>query len=569
MNRIPRPQDERWSDFRHFLADVWEYLNHPEPTWVQFDIARWLSHPNAPRRGITEAFRGVGKSWMTVAFVVWCLFWHPDWRILVVSASKSAADDFSTFALRLIREMPGLHHMEPRDGQRDSKIAFDVAESPPDKAPSVKSLGITSQLTGTRADLIVLDDIEIPSNSQTQAMRAKLAEQVKECDAILKPERHARTVVLGTPQCEQSVYNEMEKRGYVARIWPSRFPTPEEQVEYGTRLAPSITHRILSDDTVAVGHPTDPRRFTDMDLRERELSYGRSGFALQFQLRTKLSDAERYPLKVRDLTVMDCDRTTAPEKPIWCNDPANVMNELPNQAMNGDWFYRPMSLVGKWIPYSGIVMAIDPAGRGTDETGYAIVAMLNGYLYVLACGGLQGGYDESVLRQLAELAKAYHVKHVVIEANFGDGMFSKLMEPAFLRVDYPVTVEEVKHSIQKEKRILDTLEPLWQSHRLVFDSRVIEQDYLTTQGYGLDVQHTYSVIYQATRLTKEKGCLRHDDRLDVLSIACAYWVEQMNADADTEQEARRITLLDQELARFMAHATGATEQTLLWTDYMR
>lgn len=569
MNRIPRPHDERWADFRHFLGDVWAYLNLPEPTWVQYDIARWLSHPAAPRRAITEAFRGVGKSWMTVAFVVWLLYWHPDYRILVVSASKAAADDFSTFALRLIREMPGLQHMAPRDGQRDSKIAFDVAESPPDKAPSVKSLGITSQLTGTRADVIVLDDIEIPSNSQTQAMRAKLAEQVKECDAILKPERHARTVVLGTPQCEQSVYNVMETRGYVTRIWPARFPTEEEAHEYGTRLTPSIAKRMSESSLSLVGQPTDPRRFTDLDLRERELSYGRSGFALQFQLRTKLSDAERYPLKVRDLTVMDCDWTKGPERPIWCNDPDKIIDTLQNQAMNGDFFYRPMALVGSWIPYAGIVMAIDPAGRGADETGYAVVAMLNGYQYVLACGGLQGGYDEHVLRKLVEIAKQYAVRHVVIEANFGDGMFSKLLEPYFLRAAYPVTVEEVKHSIQKEKRILDTLEPLWQSHRLVFDARVIEQDYETIQQYPLDSQHTYSLIYQATRLTREKGCLRHDDRLDVLSIACAYWVEQMNADADTEQNNRRLELLDQELERFIAHATGEVEQTLLWTEYMR
>lgn len=569
-DRIPRKHDSDWADFRHFLCDVWAFLGLPEPTPLQLDIASWLQHPQAPKRFILEAFRGVGKSWMTVAFVLWLLYWHPQYRILVVSASKDAANEFSTFCFRLIYEMPGLDHMAPGKTQRDSKIMFDIGESQPDKAPSVKSLGITSQLTGSRADVIVADDIEIPSNSQTQAMRVKLSEQVKEFDAILKPAAHARTLVLGTPQCEQSIYNEMQTRGYICRIWPARYPSEEECHEYGPRLAPRIARQLVTAGPNLVGQPTDPRRFTDVDLRERELSYGRAGFALQFQLRTKLSDAERYPLKVHDLIVLDCDKTRAPEKPIWCNDPDQRVSDLPGLAMNGDFYFRPMSLVGAWVPYAGIVLAIDPSGRGKDETGYAVVAMLNGYLYVLAAGGLRGGYDEATLKALVDVAKTFAVRHVVIEANFGDGMFSKLIEPVFLRNDYPVTIEEVKHSIQKEKRILDTLEPLIQSHRMVLDTSVIEADYRSIQAYPLETQHQYSLIHQLTRITREKGCLQHDDRLDVLSIACAYWVESMNADADTEQLAKRTEQLDQELQKFMDQVTGETgAHATVWSEYMR
>jgi hypothetical protein len=560
--------DTRWKDFRQFLWDVWTFLNLPAPTWVQLDIAKWLANPQVPKRFILEAFRGIGKSWMTVAFVLWLLYWNPQYKILVVSAGKDAAIEFTTFAFRLINEMPGLSHLAPRKGQRDSKLAFDVAEATPDKAPSVKSLGITSQLTGSRADIIVLDDIEIPSNSLTQLMRAKLAEQVKEFDAILKPVDHARVIVLGTPQCEQSVYNVLQTRGYIARIWPSRFPTEEECEEYGNRLAPAIKDKLGKSADAMPGCPTDPLRFTDLDLKERALSYGKAGYALQFQLRTRLSDAERFPIKVHDLIVMDCDKEKAPEKPIWCNDAEHVLSHLVNLGMNGDFYHRPMALVGQWLPYSGIVMAIDPSGRGKDETGYAVVAMLNGYLYVLACGGLQGGYDEAVLLKLVHIAKQYQVKHVVIEANFGDGMFEKLITPVFIREKYPVTTEEVKHSVQKEKRMLDTLEPVIQTHRLVMSSSVIEEDWKTVQGYAQEIQHQYSLIYQLTRLTREKGALAHDDRADVLSIAVHYWTEQMSADADTEQQAKKDADLDRELEKFMEYFTGV-KHTELWSEFMR
>jgi len=557
----------KYPDFRDFLKAVWLHLNLPEPSWVQLDMANVLA--KGPKRFLLEAFRGIGKSWVTVAFADWTLGMEPDWKVLVVSASKQAADEFSTFALRLIREMPDMEWLIPNDDGRDSKLSFDVRPAKAAKAPSMKSLGITSQLAGSRADIIIADDIEVPANSMTPGMREKLSEQVKEFDAIIKPESHCRIVFLGTPQTEDSVYNKLQQRGYICRIWPARFPTEEELEEYGPRLADTILRKLGTGPGCYAGDPTDPKRFTDLDLRERALSYGVAGYARQFQLRTRLSDAERYPLKIHDLIMMDLDKGNAPEKPIWSNDP-NFLLPIPmNLAMEGDRYYRPMALVGTWIPYSGIVMSIDPSGRGKDETGYAVVAMLNGFLYVLACGGIQGGYDEHVLRSLATIAAKFKVNHVIIEANFGDGMYTKLFMPVLAK-QWAVTCEEVKHSIQKEKRLCDTLEPVIQGHRLIFDIGILDQDVKSIDLYPQDTRLSYSLIHQLTRLTREKGALVHDDRIDALAIAVAYWVEQMAADADEEQLVHRADLLDKELEKFTDNIFNKTEPTeKLWTNTMR
>ena len=174
-----------FEDFRYFLVLVWKHLMLPTPTWVQLDIAAFLQF--GPERKVIEAFRGVGKSWVTSAYVCWRLLRNPQVKIMVVSASKERADQFSTFTLRLIAEMPILQHLYPRPDQRQSKIAFDVAPARADHSPSVKSVGIFGQLTGGRADEIVADDVEVPNNSETQGMRDKLAERVKEFDAVLKP----------------------------------------------------------------------------------------------------------------------------------------------------------------------------------------------------------------------------------------------------------------------------------------------------------------------------------------------------------------------------------------------
>jgi hypothetical protein len=531
-------------DFRNFVFLVWEHLSLPNPTPVQYDMAEYLQ--NAPKRAVIEAFRGVGKSYITSAFVCWKLLLDPETKVLVVSASKVRSDDFSTFTQRLINELPILHHLKSREGQRQSKVAFDVGPCQASHSPSVKSVGITGQLSGSRADIIVADDVEVPNNSMTQTMRDKLSEAVKEFDAVLKPD--GSIVYLGTPQTEMSLYETLPERGYEVRIWPSRYPDEKQVIRYSNKLAPFIQDKL--DRGSVVGDPTDPLRFDAEDLLERELSYGRSGFALQFQLDTSLSDADKYPLKLSDLIIMGVDSEKAPEKPVWTRDPRNKLSDLPNVGLPGDFFYSPETKLGDWIPYNGSVLSIDPSGRGKDETGYAVVKMLNGYLYVTECGGLRGGYKNENLEALSVIAKRNEVNLILIESNFGDGMFMELLKPV-LRKIHNVTIEEIRSSVQKEKRIIDTLEPVMNQHRLVIDPKVIEKDYKTVQDYPVETQSRYMLFHQMTRITKDKGALIHDDRLDALQMAVQYWVDFMAADAEMEIRTRKEELLDIEIENFI------------------
>jgi hypothetical protein len=500
---------------------------------------------NGPRRGVIQGFRGVGKSWICSAFVVHQLLLDPQKNILVVSASKNRADDFSTFTLRLIHEMPVLAHLMPGDKQRFSKISFDVGPAQASHAPSVKSLGITSQLTGSRADIIVADDVEVPNNSATQSMRDKLSEQVKEFEAILKPEDNSRILFLGTPQCEDSIYNKMLERDYEMRVWPAKKVTADKSDKvYKGNIAASC----IDDDNV--GEPTEPSRFGDIDLAEREASYGKSGFAMQFMLDPKLSDLDRYPLKINDLIVMDLDNDTAPEKLVWAQVPENAWDStVPNVGFRGDRFFRPMKLVGDHVPYTGSVLAVDPSGRGKDETSWAVVKMLNGYLYVTDAGGMQGGYDEKVLKVLTMKAKMNKVNVIVVESNFGDGMFVEIIKPYLSKI-YPCTVEEIRHNVQKERRIVDTLEPVLNQHRLVIDPKVIKNDYDSAQKYPIETQLKYQLMFQLSRLTREKGALTHDDRLDALSMGVSYWTQQMAQDADLKIDERKEEAIHQQLRDF-------------------
>jgi hypothetical protein len=353
-----------------------------------------------------------------------------------------------------------------------------------------------------------------------------------------------------------SLYNQLPERGYEVRIWPALYPELNKIESYKGRLAPIITQAIEQDSSVC-GQPTDSRRFDEADLLERRASYGRAGFALQFMLDTSLSDGDRYPLKVQDLVVMNLNPSMAHLKVAWAAAPEVCLNDLPNVALTGDRFYRPMWHSDDMSEYTGAVMSIDPSGRGKDETGYAVVKALAGNLFLTEAGGIAGGYELETLEALAYAAKRNQVKYIIIEANFGDGMFTQLLKPVLQRI-YPCTVEEVKHSTQKEARIIDTLEPVMSTHRLIVDQKVIQKDFDTAK----DIK--YSLFYQMTRLTRDRGALVHDDRLDALAIAVAYWTESMARDNNKAVSEIRSQHLDKELKRFMGHVIGAKPTQTTW-----
>jgi len=323
MSDIPNTEfhQKLRKDFRTFLFYVHKHLGLPDPTPLQLDMANYVQ--SGPKRAGIMAARGFGKSHITSAYVVWRLLKDAEDKILVVSASKDRADAFSTFTQRLIWEMEGLEYLRPDPNQRQSKISFDVKPAKASHSPSVKSVGITGQLTGSRADLIIADDVEVLNNAFTQTARDKLSEAVREFDAILKPLPSSRVLFLGTPQTEDSLYTKLPERGYDFKIWPARIPTPELRVQYGDQLAPFVEKLDFP-----VGAPTDPIRFDEADLMEREASYGKAGFALQFMLSTQLSDLERFPLKVKDLVVMHIDPESAPLRVTWGPLEENAYKDL-------------------------------------------------------------------------------------------------------------------------------------------------------------------------------------------------------------------------------------------------
>ena len=556
---MENPLEALQGDFKLFLTALWEQLDLPPPTRAQFAIADYLQH--GPKRLQIQAFRGVGKSWITGAFVLWTLFNDPERKIMIISASKERADNMSIFLQKLIIETPWLTHLRPKsDEARWSRISFDVQCSP-HQAPSVKSVGITGQLTGSRADLMVLDDIEVPGNSMTELMREKLLQLCTEAESILTPKSDSRICYLGTPQTVFTVYRKLAERNYRPFVWPSRYPRKDKLSQYEGLLAPQIQEDL--EQGADEWDVTDPDRFANDDLLEREAAMGRSNFMLQFQLDTSLSDAEKFPLKMSDLIVTSVNPKSAPDQIVWCSDPSNVIKELPTVGLPGDYFYKPMQIQGEWTEYSETICSVDPSGRGTDETSAAYISQKNGFLYLHEMRAYRDGYSDDTLLNILRGCRKYNVTKLVIETNFGDGIVGELFKKHLQMTGQNIDIEEVRANVRKEDRIIDSLEPIMNQHRLVVDKKVIEWDYASNKNEAPEKRLMYMLFYQMGRMCREKGAIKHDDRLDCLAQGVKYFTDALSISAHETIKQRKREEWESLLADFLDNPHASADHMVL------
>ena len=519
-------------DFRVFLTLVWRELDLPKPTRAQLAIAEYLQH--GPKRLQISAFRGVGKSWITAAFVLWVLYNDPDKKIMVISASKERADNFSIFCQKLILDIAWLSHLGPKsDDQRWSRISFDVGPAKPHQAPSLKSVGVQGQMTGSRADLLCFDDVEVPLNSATDMQRSKLLQLVTEAESILTPNDDSRILFLGTPQTSFTIYRKLAERNYRPFVWPARYPTNPSN--YEGLLAPQLVADI--EQGVEKGSPTDTR-FSDLDLMEREASMGRSNFQLQFMLDTTLSDSEKFPLKFEDLIVTPLGFECA-ERYAWSADPRYMVTSLNPVGLPGDRFYGPMFIDEGICEYSETIVSVDTSGRGQDETVACVLSQANGYIFFRDMKAYRDGYSDATLSDIVRLGKRYKASRLLVESNFGDGMICELFNRHIQQMGAQFSTEEIRATSRKEERIIDTLEPVMNQHKLIVDPKVWEYDYASNPDAPPEKRLEYMLGYQMSRMCREKGAVKHDDRVDALAQGVQWYIDSLALSAHKQQALRK------------------------------
>jgi hypothetical protein len=539
---------EAYPTFVPFLRDMMKELGFSTSD-IQEDIANWIQY--GPAILMVQAQRGEAKTTIAAIFAVWSLIHDPTFRVLVVSAGETQANEISTLIVKLINQVDILEMLRPDSsaGDRTSVEHFDVHYTLKgiDKSPSVACVGINSNLPGKRADLLIPDDVESPKNSLTATARAQLELFTQEFTSISVSEKKGggRIVWLGTPQSIDSVYNGLPGRGVAMRIWPGRYPSPEMAKHYGGALAPIIQKRLAEGAEVTgygldgtLGAPVDPLLRSDTELLKQEIDKTSAGFQLQFMLLTAMSDALRHPLKVHRIITMDIPGLRVPMSVIpgfGASETFDVLGEVYKLSVPHSFSTETML-----IPHT--TLYIDPAGGGAnaDETAYAYGGLANSNIFVKAWGGLKGGHDEVDLKAVAELVIKHRPTLVKIEKNFGYGLYMTAVRPIITaRVDeYNKKVmsgemvgeylpmpgfEEDYVSGQKEPRIIDTLEPVMGRGSIIFDNSIIRNEANSVSMHEQRFRKIYSGFFQLAKLTRDKGSLIHDDRADALSGLVAHY----------------------------------------------
>lgn len=518
---------DHYKDFRDFYYDCSVDLLGFVPTPQQLDIAFFVAY--GPTYAMVQAQRGEAKTTITGCYAVWALIHNPRFRVLIVSAGTPLAKQISTWCIQIINNMPELECMRcdaSHPGARSSVEAYDIHHTLKGAmaSPSIACLGVTSNIQGFRADLLIADDIESKKNSSTAHMREQLRELTRDFVSI---NQKGQIIYLGTPQSTESIYNDLPARGFTVRIWPGRYPTEEEELNYNGHLAPSITEAMRQDPSLRIGggafgdrgQPTDPGMMSEKTLTKKEIDQGNAYFNLQHMLDTALSDADRYPLKIRDLLFYSFDLEEAPAKFTWSNDPAFSFPHAVGSAVK-DPIYRPAKVSEEFLPYTYKLLSIDPAGGGQngDETGVSVLyANSNGWIAAMYVGGIPGGTEPGKLDEIVRIAKKWDTHDCIIEKNFGYDAFPNAFASACANAEWPMSIETVWAAGQKELRIIDALEPVIGYHRLIINTSVLDSDVSQANKYPVEKRPLYQFLFQLKHITRERGSLVHEDRLESLS----------------------------------------------------
>lgn len=533
------------NDIKEFVKYCFWWLNLPCPTRDQLYIAVFIKNGVKDKEpSMLQAQRGLGKSLITQIVCMWLLRRNRDEKIVVVSATSSRSESFVNFCFQLIVRIPLLNDLEPKGRDRASTKKLDVAGRTPDDSPSLCAFGVFSAKTGSRATIIIYDDVEIPENSDTAQKREKILAGVRDTANLGISNAFTETCIC-TPQSSESVYIPLkDEDGFRRTIIPAEYP--EDPSVYEGDLAKHIA-RDMRVNPDRVGSPTDARQ--DARHLAKQKMKGKARFKLHYMLDTQLSDEEKFPLKLRDLIVMDLEKDKAPLHVAYSSDRKDALWEIKHKGFKGDSLFGPkFASYDNLVKYQGVAMFVDPSGRGTDETAYCVTAQLNGRIFLLDFGGIQGGYGDDALETLAYIAKEYSVHCIEVESNFGDGSFAELLKPIVSRIyrtayrgsydkqNSGVAISDNRATTRKETRIIETLEPVVMQHKLIVNKSAIIRD--------SEKESMYSFTYQYTHIQDIKGALKHDDIIDVVEMGVSYWQESLARDSDLE--ARRLEIKQKE-----------------------
>ena len=216
---------------------IWNECQGQSTPRHHHQICRFLSEnwQNKENALLLMAFRNSGKSTLVGLFCAWALYLQPSLRILVMAADYELAKKMVRNVKRIIEKHPLTKSLCPRQKDQWASDRFTVCRPKEWRDPSVLGRGISANITGCRADIIICDDVEVPKTCDTAHKRKDLRQKLSELEFVLVPT--GLQLYVGTPHTAETIYN--TKDGFLkdfksfvlpildeegCSVWPERFP---------------------------------------------------------------------------------------------------------------------------------------------------------------------------------------------------------------------------------------------------------------------------------------------------------------------------------------------------------
>ena len=463
---------------------IWARMQGWTVPFLHVRICQWLETCTDPER-VLMVFRGAAKSTIYAVYKAWRLYRNRSHRSLVWSADNETAGMMTADTINVLRNHPLCRGMLP---SKPGAKRFWVAGARDARNASMRAVGVSSNATGARADDIDFDDIEVPGNIETPEARLKLRQRISESTHIAVP--GAQKTYIGTPHTHDSIYPERIAGGaavlkiplleHVKRYTETRtktryrfdFPIADDGLyviagihKFARIMVENVDYRVEGNEVVFATPPDSvidicstcawPDRFTRTEIEKRRK-----------ETRTLNAWDSQYLLEAKPVAEVRLD----PARMIAYNVQPKI-----TEANGG---------IGMWLGnarIAGAALRWDPAsGKLTsDVSALALVLQddsgrrylhkvmrLNGEVAEFAPDGKQiiGGQ----VLQICELVKSLSLPRVSVETN-GIGTFAPaVLKACFKQYRVQCGVAEVVSTANKQKRILEALEPLLMSRGMLW-----------------------------------------------------------------------------------------------------
>lgn len=409
------------------FVHAWNAMQGRSTPPLHTRVARWLegAQTGKDRRHLLMLFRDAGKSTLVGLYCAWLLSRDPNLRLLVLSAESGLATKMTRNVRRVIEQHPTTRHLLPRRKEEWASDQLTVRRARTQRDPSLLARGIGGNITGSRADMVICDDVEVPNNVSTARKRDELRERLREVGFVLVP--GGTELFIGTPHSRSSIYAAGDAR--------SAGDAPPFLGDHRRILLPVVDE---------AGHSLWPEHFGIGEIDALRRDAGPARFRSQMLV---------VPTALADMR-LDPERLVRYEEQLTLHDTGSEpILTIGGRRMVGTSCWWDPALARPRRGDASVVAAVF-----TDDAGGY---WLHGIRYL--DGEPDGGRDDlagHLCRQVVKFLAEFQQPSITIETNGLGRFLPALLRRALAEAKLGVAVKEHVNTMRKAWRILDALDPL-------------------------------------------------------------------------------------------------------------